>query len=104
MADTTRPYPSNKKLTVPDPGQNFFTLTPSLHSPSLGQTPNFYDCHFLFKTLNVPQSFILFQIRILVAGGCSGGCQDSEALSSAEMYDPETDEWELVSYLPVPLF
>jgi hypothetical protein len=40
------------------------------------------------------QSFEPFlQIRVLVAGGCNGWCKESPAISSAEMYDPDTNLW-----------
>ena len=44
-------------------------------------------------------------IRILVAGGCNGWCVDrnNKAVSSAEMYNPETDEWTKVADMPVAL-
>ena len=40
-----------------------------------------------------------------MAGGCDGWCGDSQskALSSAEVYNPDTDEWILIAPLPVPL-
>ena len=44
-------------------------------------------------------------IRILVAGGCNGWCVDrnNKAVSSAEMYNPETDQWTKIADMPVAL-
>ena len=39
----------------------------------------------------------------MVAGGCDGWWAHNAAISSAEMYDPETDIWKNVSDLPEPL-
>ena len=39
----------------------------------------------------------------MVAGGCDGWCADNPAISSAEMYDPETNIWKAVADLPEPL-
>lgn len=45
------------------------------------------------------------QIRILVAGGCGQWCikRGTPALRSAELYNPETDQWTPVRDMPVPL-
>jgi N-acetylneuraminic acid mutarotase len=44
------------------------------------------------------------KVRVLVAGGCDGWCADDEpAVSSAEMYDPETNQWKKVADLPKSL-
>ena len=47
---------------------------------------------------------MLFQTLILVTGGCSGPCNETNALTSTEIYDPETNEWTEVASLPVPLY
>lgn len=40
-------------------------------------------------------------MRVLIAGGCDGWCADDEpSVSSAEMYDPETNKWKKVADLP----
>ena len=48
---------------------------------------------------------VSMQIRILVAGGCDGWCEDgaTKALRSAEIYNPEMNEWTEIAPLPVPL-
>ena len=40
----------------------------------------------------------------MVTGGCSGPCNETNALKSTELYDPITDEWTEVAALPVPLY
>ena len=45
----------------------------------------------------------IFQIKVLVAGGCDGWCADNPAISKVELYDPETNNWKMVSDLPEPL-
>ena len=40
---------------------------------------------------------IYFQPKILVAGGCSGNCNETEiGIQSAELYNPKTNEWKQV--------
>ncbi len=51
------------------------------------------------STLNMPDG----TIRVLVAGGCEGWCVKNPAMTSAEMYNPDTDDWTKVADLPVPL-
>ena len=46
---------------------------------------------------------MILQVRVLVAGGCDGWCADKKAISSAELYNPETDTWKRVADLPEPL-
>ena len=48
---------------------------------------------------------IEFQPQILVAGGCSGPCNETSegGLSSAEIYNPKSNNWTDVADLPVPL-
>ena len=43
------------------------------------------------------------QVRVLVAGGCQDWCTRSPAISSAEMFDPETRSWSRVADLPKPI-
>ena len=38
-----------------------------------------------------------------MAGGCNGWCKENPAVTSAEMYDPDTDLWSRVADLPIPL-
>ncbi len=38
-----------------------------------------------------------------MAGGCNGWCAKNKAVSTAEMYDPETNSWTRVRDLPEPL-
>ena len=40
---------------------------------------------------------------MLVAGGCNGWCKENPAITSAEMYDPDTNQWSKVADLPVPI-
>jgi hypothetical protein len=42
-------------------------------------------------------------VRILVAGGCNSWCTENPGVTSAEMYDPDTNQWSKVADLPVPL-
>jgi len=47
---------------------------------------------------------LIFQPNILVAGGCTGTCNETETgLQTAEIYNPQTNEWKKVANLPVPL-
>ena len=46
---------------------------------------------------------MILQVKVLVVGGCDGWCADKKAISSAELYDPETDTWKRVADLPEPL-
>jgi hypothetical protein len=48
--------------------------------------------------------FFLFKSNILVAGGCSGTCSETDiGLQTAEIYNPQTNEWKKIANLPVPL-
>ena len=47
--------------------------------------------------------FHLLQVKVLVAGGCKGGCHNRLPLRTVEMYDPEEDTWKSVTNLPKPL-
>jgi N-acetylneuraminic acid mutarotase len=38
-----------------------------------------------------------------VAGGCQGWCAENPAIKTAEMYNPETNYWQRVADLPVPI-
>ena len=54
--------------------------------------------------LDVTNIFLVFQANILVAGGCSGHCSETDiGLQSAELYNPRTNEWTDVADLPYPL-
>ena len=44
---------------------------------------------------------IIFQI--LVAGGCNGWCIHNEAMSSAAIFDPDSNSWAPAAALPKPL-
>jgi len=40
----------------------------------------------------------------LVAGGCSDTCSETDiGLKTAELYNPQTNEWKKITDLPVPL-
>ena len=46
----------------------------------------------------------LFQIKILVAGGCKGWCDETiTPLKSAEIYDPLTNTWKQAEDMPEPI-
>ena len=40
----------------------------------------------------------------MVTGGCSGLCNETNSLTSTEIYVPEADKWIEVASLPVPLY
>ena len=45
-----------------------------------------------------------FQIKILVAGGCKGWCEETKIpLKSAEIYDPQSNRWTQVADMPEPI-
>ena len=46
----------------------------------------------------------LFQIKILVAGGCKDWCDETiTPLQSAEIYDPQTNTWTPAADMPEPI-
>ena len=45
----------------------------------------------------------MFQVNVLVAGGCDGWCDKKPGLSDAEMYDPENDTWSPVASPPIEI-
>ena len=48
--------------------------------------------------------FLIFQPNILVAGGCRETCSETDiGLQTAELYNPQTNEWRMIADLPVPL-